>query len=501
MDAGLESLGGSGIVLASYRGPSMDPAHPASGGLASALGDMVRHIPTTWVAVGDFAAGRSPGGAYVQPVALSAHDRQLFYGGFSNRFYWMLAHGILHPPSAGQLRRWFDEGYRPANERFADAIEAALAAWPGGTEAPVWVHDYHLFLVPSLLRSRRPRARIGFFLHVPWPSLAAWHEVPYAPVGALLRGLAGADVIGLQTVRDAHRLLASIEEFAPEAEVTWAGVGRRSDRGDGPVSVGSVQLAGHRADVHAFPISIDPDAVAARARTPRATRWRHHLATAPDVQTLVRVDRLDPAKNTLRGFEAYELLLERRPDLVGRTRFLAFLVPSRESLPEYREYRHAVLEAARRINDRFGRPGRPEPVTLFVQNNVEAALAGLALADVVLINSLADGMNLVAKEMTVTGSEEAVLVLSRTAGVAEAYRDQALLVDPEDLEATAEALAQALAMGPEERRRRMAGMRAAVTSWTLNDWLTAQLALLFRREWPMPLATARSAASWREARA
>jgi trehalose 6-phosphate synthase len=215
----------------------------------------------------------------------------------------------------------------------------------------------------------------------------------------------------------------------------------------------------------------------------------------------VRVDRLDPAKNTLLGFEAYEHLLERRSDLCGRTRFLAFLVPSRESLPEYREYRHKVLETARRINERFAAPGGPEPVTLFLQNNVEAALAGLALADVVLINSLADGMNLVAKEMTMVGSDDAVLVLSRTAGVAEAYRDAAILVDPEDLEATADALAAALAMSPAERRERMARMRDAVTGWTLSDWLTAQLALLFRRQRLAPLEALRPAVSWPSLRA
>jgi trehalose 6-phosphate synthase len=480
----------------------MDPNHPASGGLASALGDMVRHIPTTWVAVGDAAAGMSPGGAFVEPVHLTPHERQLFYGGFSNRFYWMLAHGILHPPGAVQLRHWFDEGYRPANEHFVEAIEATLDGGAGEREAPVWVHDYHLFLVPSMLRSRRPKTRIGFFLHVPWPSLAAWHEVPYAPVPALVRGLLGADVIGLQTVRDAHRLLASIEEFAPEAEVTWARVGRRSDRGDGPVAVGTVAAGGHRAEVYAFPISIDPRAVTARAHSARAERWRHQLAGEGGVRTLVRVDRLDPAKNTLLGFEAYEHLLERRPDLHGRTRFLAFLVPSRESLPEYREYRLKVLAAAKRINERFTLPGGAEPVTLFLQNNMEAALAGLSLADVVLINSLADGMNLVAKEMTMVGSEDAVLVLSRTAGVAEAYRDAAILVDPEDLEATADALERALDMAPGERVQRMAMMRQAVTSWTLSDWLTSQLALLFRRTWTASVAEPpRSEVTWPGARA
>lgn len=502
MEAWLESLGDARIVLASYRGPSLDPAHPASGGLASALGDMVRQIPTTWLAVGDFEPTASPGGAYVEPVRLNAHERQLFYGGFSNRFYWMLAHGILRPPGAIQLRHWFDEGYRPANERFAAAIESVLQAGrdPRGREVPVWVHDYHLFLVPAMLRERRPGARIGYFLHVPWPSLAAWHAVPYAPVGALLRGVLGADVVGVQTVRDAHRLLAAVEEFVPEAEVHWARVGRRDDRGDGPVAVGSVTTAGHRAEVHAFPISIDPDAVAARAQSARTRRWRSHLAGGADVRTLVRVDRLDPAKNVLRGFEAYEHLLERRADLVGRVRFLAFLVPSRESLPEYREYRHAVLEAASRINARFSLPGRPEPVSIFLQNNVEAAFAGLSLADVVLINSLADGMNLVAKEMTVAGNDGAVLVLSRTAGVAEAYRDAALLVDPEDLEATAEALGAALGMDPDERRRRMATMRKAVAAWTLSDWLAAQLSLLFRRPSLAPPAlTGATTAAWARA--
>lgn len=465
-----------GIVLASYRGPSMDESHPAAGGLASALDDVVKSVPTTWVVSGEFSAGASPSGAYVRPVALSAHERQMFYGGFSNRFYWMLAHGILRAQGPTQLRHWFDQGYRPANERFALALDDTLSHAEADT--PVWIHDYHLFLVPELLRRARPEARVGFFLHVPWPSLAAWRQAPAAPLEDLVRGILGAGLVGLQTVRDAQRLLAAVEECVPEAHVQWHDVTRRSDAGDGPVAVGQVHLPERDVDIGAFPISIDPKRVDARAHSLKAVRWRRHLAAPPGVRTLVRVDRLDPAKNVLRGFEAYERLLGDRPDLAGRLRFLAFLVPSRESLPEYRDYRHAVLRKAEEINARFGAQSGVAPVTLFLQNNVEAALAGLSLADGVLINSLADGMNLVAKEMTVAAEHSPALVLSRLAGVAEAYRGDAILVDPQDVDQTAVALAQALDMPEWERARRLASMRRKVEAWTLGDWLEAQLTAL-----------------------
>jgi trehalose 6-phosphate synthase len=484
MDGWRNALGESGIVLASYRGPSLEDGRPAAGGLASALGDVVRSVPTTWVAAGDASPGRSPGGAFVRPVPLTPSERHLFYGGFANRFYWLMAHGIAHRYPPGQVRRWYEEGYVPANERFARAVDSALDDQAHGALSPVWIHDYHLFLVPELVRRRRPEARIGFFLHVPWPNLTAWQDVPEAPVAELAQGMLGADLVGLQTVRDAQRLLATIEEYLPQAEVCWAKIERR-DRGDGPVAVGTVRVGGRTVDVRALPISVDPDAVRRRATSPRALRWRRQLAAAPPTRTVVRVDRLDPAKNIVRGFEAFERLLERRADLRGRLRFLAFLVPTRESVPEYRDYRRQVLDTARRVNARFG--GEEPPIALFLQNNVEAALAGLSVADAVVINSLADGMNLVAKELVFAGDAAPALVLSRTAGVAEAYRDDALLVDPEDVEATSQALAFALDMAPAERRARLASMRAKVESWTLADWLGAQLGLLARSE-PLPLA-------------
>jgi len=482
-----ERLDASGIVLASYRGPSMDPRHPASGGLASALGDLVRSVPTTWVVAGDGPGGVSPDGALVRPVALPAHERQLFYGGFSNRFYWMLAHGIMRGYSRLQVRHWFEDGYRPANRRFAETLDDALEeASAAGPEPPVWIHDYHLFLAPGDLRALRPHARIGFFLHVPFPTLAAWHACEGAPVEALVRGLIGADVIGLQTVRDAQRLLAAIDELVPETRVAWAPARRDADTGDGPVPVGAIEIDGRVTTVGAYPISIDVDAVAARARTPRATRWRHQLAAAPGTRTIVRVDRLDPAKNILVGFDAYERVLARRRDLAGQARFLAFLVPSRESLPEYRDFRQRVIAKAVAINGRFAPDaGGHMPITLYLQNNVEAAMAGLSLADVVVINSVADGMNLVAKELTVAGGQPA-LVLSRLAGVAEAYRDAALLVEPDDVDATARALERALDMPRAERERRFQAMRRTVRGWTLADWMGAVLADLTAVEHEVP---------------
>lgn len=488
-DGAWRRLERSGVILVSYRGPSMDPRHPAAGGLAGSLDEVARDVPTTWITAAEGPDGLSPRGARVQAVRIAAHERELFYGGFANRFFWMLAHDLSRGRCPAQIQHWYDEGYRPANERIARAVAQTLAAADTDAEhePPVWVHDYHLFLVPGRLRALRPGARIGFFLHVPWPTLEGWQGCAGAPVTELVEGLLGADIVGLQTVRDAARLLAAIEVLVPGARVERHSSQVPEDTGDATVAVGTVHFGGRAIAVSAYPISIDVRTVAARASTPHAAHWRECLAVPAGVRTIVRVDRLDPAKNILLGFEAYEALLDRRSDLVGVTRFLAFLVPSRGSLPEYRDYRRRVLAKVEAINARFARPGAVVPVTLYQQNDVEAAFAGLSLADAVLINSRADGMNLVAKELTAVGGAPA-LVLSRLAGVAEAFGEAALLVDPDDVEGTALALAAALDMPAETRARRMRVMRDKVEAWTLDHWRDAQLRALARIQRPVPVA-------------
>jgi trehalose 6-phosphate synthase len=465
--AGLDQL-----ILASHRGPGR-PDQPPSGGLAAALGGLGASLPVRWLYAGSQGERPFGAGGASRGVPIPGRESHGFYEGFSNRFYWLLAHGMLpRQVTARHIRQWYWTGYRPANARFADALAREWAASVLHGAAPrrcaVWVHDYHLMRVPVQLRARVDHAdlRIGFFLHVPWPTLAEWRAVPGAPLAALARGIAGADLIGLQTAEDATALLECLAYVLPEAEVP-----------DGPE--GSIRLAdGRRVEVGVFPISVDPAALERRLAAPPAQAWRRRLAGPEGVSTLVRVDRLDPAKNALAGFLAFEKLLEREPERIGRVRFLAFLVPSREGVPEYRSYAASVLAAAQRIAARFTPPGSEPAVQVFLQNDVDAALAGLSLADAVLVNSRRDGMNLVAKEAVVVGERSPALVLSRTAGAAHDLACGALLVRPDDLEDTVRQLRRALDMGPAERRARQSRMRDVIEEYPLARWCDDQLSRL-----------------------
>ncbi|MQA76693.1 MAG: trehalose-6-phosphate synthase, partial [Solirubrobacterales bacterium] len=213
--------------------------------------------------------------------------------------------------------------------------------------------------------------------------------------------------------------------------------------------------------VRHYPISIDVEATRRVAASRAARRRADQLLGGTRERVLVRVDRLEPSKNILRGFLAYEALLQRHPRLRGHISFLAFLVPSRTGLKEYGDYGRSVQNAVDRINARFGRAGW-RPIQIFYENDYAQALAGLSIADVVLVNPLVDGMNLVAKEAVVVSERDAVLVLSETAGAYDQMSNGALPVAPADIVGTADALAAALRMDPDERRKRLARLRRGV---------------------------------------
>jgi trehalose 6-phosphate synthase len=272
-------------------------------------------------------------------------------------------------------------------------------------------------------------------------------------------GLLANDVVGFQTRRYAHNFLRSVESFVPDAHVDYR--------------ARSVGWRGRTTLVRSYPISIDVGATR-RIATSRAARRRalQLLARSQD-RVIVRVDRLEPSKNILRGFAAFETLLERHAALRDRTTFLAFLVPSRTAIRAYRDYARKVQDAADRINARFARAGQ-QVVQIFYENDYAQALAGLAIADVVLVNPLIDGMNLVAKEAAVVNERGGVIVLSETAGAYDQMADGVLPVAPADLIGTAEAMAYALAMPEGERLERLARLRAGVEREDVAWWLRRQ---------------------------
>jgi trehalose 6-phosphate synthase len=267
-------------------------------------------------------------------------------------------------------------------------------------------------------------------------------------------------VVGLQTPLDVHSFLSCCSEFL-DVEID-----------DDCVS----QPDGRKIRVRAYPASVEPRALRRTMLSPEVAAAQERLALERGEMTIIRVDRLDPSKNQQVGFLAFERLLEMRPDLCGRVRFLAFMVPSRTDLSVYRSYRDTVYETIEKINARYADVCGGPPIRVFYTNDRDQALAAMRLCSVLLINSLQDGMNLVAKEWAVVADEPGVLIVSETAGVAHDAADSALLISPLDIEGTARAMADALDMPGPARRARHARFLKRVMGWTARDWLNAQLA-------------------------
>ncbi|MGH2416933.1 MAG: alpha,alpha-trehalose-phosphate synthase (UDP-forming) [Candidatus Limnocylindria bacterium] len=476
-------LGDRRLIIATNRGPvtfataadgTLRPRR-GSGGLVTALGQVGRHVPVTWVAAamsdGDRRAASDPGllrqaaggddGLRLRFASVERGMYEAAYNVIANPFLWFLQHQMWNLPErpvidAGVMRAW-ERGYLPLNETFARAI---LAQARGDRAPRIMLHDYHLYCAAEPIRRARPRAVISHFTHIPWPPSSIWQTIAPSIRVAIATGLLANDVVGFQTERYAHNFLRMVESFVPDAVVDY--------------EASTVRRRRRTTHVRHYPISIDVEATRRIAGSLRARRRADQLAGGSRERILVRVDRLEPSKNILRGFLAYEALLQRHPRLRGRISFLAFLVPSRTNLREYGHYGRQVQSAVDRINARFGRSGW-RPVQLYYENDYAQALAGLAIADVVLVNPLVDGMNLVAKEAAIVSQRDAALVLSETAGAFDQMADGALAVAPADVVGTADALAAALAMPVEERRRRLTRLRRGVEREDITWWLRRQL--------------------------
>jgi trehalose 6-phosphate synthase len=461
------------VTFASAAGGTLRPRR-GSGGLVTALGHVGRHVPLTWIAAamsdGDRRAAEDPkllreaAGGDDMRLRFASVDRSVYeqaYNVVANPFLWFLQHQMWNLPErpvidAGLMRAW-ERGYVAMNEAFARAVVGEVR---GDDRPRIMLHDYHLYCAAEPIRRARPKAILSHFTHIPWPPSSIWQTIAPAIREGIASGLLANDVVGFQTARYAHNFLRTVESFVPDARVDY--------------DASTVRRGRRTTHVRSYPISIDVEATR-RVATSRAARRR---AEQLDIWTrrrvLVRVDRLEPSKNILRGFLAFETLLQRTPRLRGNISFLAFLVPSRTGLREYGDYGRKVQNAVDRINARYGTADW-RPVQLFYENDYAQALAGLSIADVVLVNPLVDGMNLVAKEAVVVNERDAALVLSETAGAFDQMADGALAVAPADVVGTADALARAFAMDVEERRRRLAKLRAGVEREDITWWLRRQL--------------------------
>lgn len=445
----------------------------ATGGLVSMVTPLARQSDVVWFCcvseppdaeqarAGLFttAADQTDPRLHVVPVPLHADTYHAYYARISNEVLWMLQHHLIGPGGyqfVDHHRHTAWSSYVEANERLAASVAHTV-----GSARALLLQDYHLYPLPALLRPSFPRTPILHFTHIPFPEPSIMRLLPRAWRQTILTGLLGSDIVGLQTPGDVRAFIACCSELL-EAPV---------DRERSSVYAGR----GRWVRVRAYPASVDPRAL-------RRTMSSHAVATALDrlstergALNVIRVDRLDPSKNQLVGFLAFARLLELRPELRGRLRFLAFLVPSRTDLSIYRSYRDAVYQLIEEINERFTAACGQPPIRVFYTNDREQALAAMQICDVLLVNSLEDGMNLVAKEWAVVSERPGVLVVSETAGVVAEASDSALVITPLDVEGTAQAMAGALDMPDDERSRRLTRFRNRIARWTAHDWLAAQL--------------------------
>ena len=451
-------------------------ASRGGGGLVTGLTSLVRLHDVTWVAsamsVEDaVVADEAPGEALEETardgspyrLRLIAHHPAAYdwyYNVVSNPILWFTQHylwGLAEAPNIDHgLHHAWNEGYLAVNRAFADAVLDELERRP---RASVFFHDYHLYLAPSFVREARPDTTLAHFVHIPWPQPDYWRVLPDSIRRALHEGVLANDVVSFHTPRWRRNFLRCCEDILG-AEVD-------QDRGEACVRdrITRVRCAPISVDVREFEeLAGSEEVLAAEAEI---------IAERPEF-LVVRVDRTDPSKNVVRGFRAFDLYLEAHPEMHGRVGMLALLDPSRQDIPEYAEYLGAIQRSARAVNDRFQRPGW-KPLDLQIQDNFPQSLAAYKQFDVLLVNAIFDGMNLVAKEAPLVNVRDGVVILSENAGAHEELADWAVSINPFDLAGQAEAIHTAITMPQSERAARITAIRDWVGAHDNSRWIETQL--------------------------
>jgi len=443
---------------------------PSPGGLVTALGPILSERGGLWIGWPGMlenvdldellAAGSRDLGYILEPVSLTKEEINQYYFGFSNEIIWPLFHDL-------QTRCNFDPAYwktyQAVNHKFAQVI-----AENARTQDYIWVHDYQLMLVAKELRSMGVENNIGFFLHTPFPALDIFVKLPWRM--QILSALLEYDVVGFQTRRDRNNFVYCIETMLKGLHV------------DTRKQVSTIMTPKREIRIGSFPISIDFKDFARRAASPVVVQAARRLREAiPNQQIVLSVDRLDYSKGIPEKLQAFRNALERFKDLRGKITLVQIAVPSREDILQYRALKTEIEGLISEINGRFSRSGWTPVHYMFRSLERSELLAYYRAADIALITSLKDGMNLIAKEYCAANVDKSgVLVLSEFAGAATQLRRDSLLVNPYDIEGVAEAIHQAYAMSIAERRWRMHRLRKSVARrdvfWWVDSFLQAAVA-------------------------
>ncbi len=473
------------IVVAS-RGPvdlevdqaGTEQVRRGGGGLVTAMSALARASRATWVATSRGEVDRplveragadgisevttEDGQTY--RVAYVTPDREAFdfyYSEISNPLLWFVQHYLWdlgrEPILDAHTERAWTDGYVAVNQQFCDRVVALAKA---GRERPlVLTQDYHLYLLPGLIRPLLPDARLQHFIHIPWPTPQYWKVLPRHMRDAILAGILGNDVVGLQTTLDVRNFLLTCEE----------NMGLTVDHRQS-----TVFFDGRSVWIRAYPISIDVARMSELAAGETVAAYERQIESWRPDYLILRVDRTDLSKNIVRGFLAYERLLETHPELRGRVVFWALLQRSRQDVDAYRSYLGALVSAAAHVNRRF-QTGTWMPIRLEVESNMPKAVAAYKSYDALLVNPIYDGMNLVAKEGVLCNARDGVLVLSENAGSYEELGSYALAINPFDIDQTADALYSALTMSKRDRAQTARQLKQVVRKNDIVRWISTQL--------------------------
>ena len=452
------------LIVVSNRGPvsfaADGSARRSSGGLATALRGLLQDRDVTWVASAISDGDRAHAGETLEQegyrLRLVDHGAQAYdwyYNVVANPMLWFIHHSLWElaytPKVDAAFHSAWHDGYVPVNEGFASAVLAELERDP---DAAVFFHDYHLYLAPAFVRREHPDALLMHFVHVPWPQPDGWRVLPRSIRSAIHEGLIANDVIGFHTDRWRRNFIYSARELLGE-DVT--------------------------AKTVTAPISVDAAEFEALAQNDAVLAAEEQIVERRPEKLVVRVDRIDPSKNIVRGFRVFELYLDAHPEMHQRVGMLALLDPSRQEIPEYAEYLAAIEREVRRVNDRFQRNGWT-PIDLQIDDDFPKSVAAYKQFDVLLVNAIFDGMNLVAKEAPLVNERDGVVVLSENTGAHAELSEWSLTVNPFDVENQARVLHEALTLEPGERRSRLEAIRAHVREHDVGEWLDLQLAALDR---------------------
>jgi trehalose 6-phosphate synthase len=479
------------LIVASNRGPvtfsqqaeGHFTARQGSGGLVTAVSAVLQGHQAVWIAAamtdGDRKRAQeaeradekliSPKGAESQFklrfVVPTKEAYNQYYNVISNPLLWFLQHYLWDTPRSPDIthQTWdaWRNGYVAVNQQFADEIIIACEQLP--EEPIIMLQDYQLYLVGQMIRERRPNAIIQHFIHIPWPDPDYWRLLPAEMRRAICEGLLGCDIVGFQIPAHARSFMYTCEAYVPGCSIDYANK--------------CVEWRGRTIQVRHYPISIDAEAVRRTAYSQEARAYERYLPTHWNEFTILRVDRAEPSKNIIRGFHAFDRFLEAHPEFRDRVNFIAITQPSRMDVEEYRNYLDDMSAVVGRINAKYANVETSwQPIQIIMGESYPRVLAAMKWYDVLLVNSIIDGMNLVAKEGALINERSGVIILSEGAGAAVQLEEHVLMVSPADVEGTAEAIYQALTMPIQERQRRAQRLRRSVEQDDVTIWFRDQLA-------------------------